>query len=87
MNSCPWSRNVGNVSRSSGLAKTMLLGTMNGMRRSRQKTECEDNIKEWTGLHFTSSTSQLKIAQAGKVLLRSHLWCSNHLERLWDRLD
>ena len=45
----------GHVSRSSGLAKTILQGTVKG-KRGRQKKRWEDNIKEWTGLHFASST-------------------------------
>ena len=45
------------VSRSSGLAKTILQGTVKGKRkRGRQKNRWEDNIKEWTGMDFASST-------------------------------
>ena len=40
----------GHVSRSSGLAKTILQGIVKGKRkRGRQKKRWEDNIKEWTG--------------------------------------
>ena len=47
----------GHVSRSSGLAKTILQGTVEGQRkRGRQKKRWEDNIKEWTGMDFASST-------------------------------
>ena len=47
----------GHVSRSSGLAKTILQGTVNRKRkRGRQKKRWEDNIKEWTGMDFASST-------------------------------
>ena len=43
----------GHVSRSSGLAKTILQGTVKGERRQgRQKKSWEDNIREWTGLEF-----------------------------------
>ena len=45
----------GHVSRSSGLAKTILQGTVKG-KRGRQKNRWEDNIKEWTGMDFASST-------------------------------
>ena len=42
------------VSHSSGLAKTILQGTVKGGRRQgRQKKRWEDNIREWTGLEFT----------------------------------
>ena len=41
----------GHVSRSSGLAKTILQGTVKGERRQgRQRKRWEDNIREWTGL-------------------------------------
>ena len=46
----------GHVSRSSGLAKTILQGTMNGKRMGRQKKTWEDSIKVWTGMDFASST-------------------------------
>ena len=45
------------VSRSSGLAKTILQGIVKGKRkRGRQKKRWVDNIKEWTGMDFASST-------------------------------
>ena len=53
-----------NQPRSSGLAKTILQGTVKGKRkRGRQKKGWEDNIKEWTGMDFTSSIRQLKTGQ------------------------
>ena len=46
----------GHVSRSSGLAKTVLQGTMKGGRRQGgQRKRWEDNIREWTGLEFGRS--------------------------------
>ena len=46
----------GHVSRSSGLAKTILQGTVKGGRRQgRQRKRWEDNIREWTGLEFGKS--------------------------------
>ena len=46
----------GHVSRSSGLAKTILQDTVQGKRRKgRQKKMWEDNIKEWTEMDFSSS--------------------------------
>ena len=45
----------GHVSRSSGLAKTILQGTKKGRRQGRQRERWEDNIKEWTGLELTQS--------------------------------
>ena len=44
----------GHVSRSSGLAKTILQGTVKGGRRQgRQRKRWEDNIREWTVLEFS----------------------------------
>ena len=46
----------GHVSCTSGLAKTILHGTVKGGRRQgRQKKRWEDNIGEWTGLEFARS--------------------------------
>ena len=46
----------GHVSRSSGLAKTILQGTVKGERRQgRQRKRWEDNIREWTGLELAKS--------------------------------
>ena len=46
----------GHVSHSSGLAKTILQGTVKGGRKQgRQRKRWEDNIREWTGLEFTKS--------------------------------
>ena len=43
----------GYISKSSGIAKTILQGKVNGARRrGRQKKRWEDNIKEWTGMGF-----------------------------------
>ena len=50
-------RRFGHVSRSSGLANTILQGTVKGKRkRGREKKRWEDIIKEWTGMDFASST-------------------------------
>ena len=49
------------VSRSSGLAKTILQGTMKGERRQGgQRKRWEDNITEWTGLEFGKSQRALE---------------------------
>ena len=48
---------VGRMSRSSGLAKTILQGRVQGKRtRGRQKKRWEDNIKEWTWIDVVCST-------------------------------
>ena len=49
----------GHVSRSSGLAKTNLQGTVQGGRtRGRQKERWENNISEWTGLKFCNAVRE-----------------------------
>ena len=46
----------GHVSHSSGLAKTILPGTLKGGRRQgRQRKRWVDNIREWTDLEFDKS--------------------------------
>ena len=55
----------GHIPRSSGLAKTILQGTVKGERRqSRQRKRWEDNIREWTGLEFAKS--QRAVENRGK---------------------
>ena len=45
------------VSRSPGLAKTILQSTVKGKgKKGRQKKRWEGSIKEWTGIYFASST-------------------------------
>ena len=57
------------VFRSSGLAKTILQGTVKGGRRQgRQRKRWEDNIREWTGLEFATSrraVENTKIQETG----------------------
>ena len=55
----------GHVSRSSGLAKSILQGTVKGGRKQgRQKKRWENNIREWTGLEF--GRSQRAVENRGK---------------------
>ena len=42
----------GHISRSSGMAKTILQGTVKGARRRGRQKKWKDNIKEWTGMGF-----------------------------------
>ena len=45
----------------SGLAKTILQGTVKwGRRRGRQRKRWEDNFREWTGLEFAKSQRTVK---------------------------
>ena len=69
----------GHVSRSSGLAKTILQDTVKGkIKRGRQIKRWEDNIKEWTVMDFASLTRAVEnrtrwkgiVATAAVVLRR-----------------
>ena len=58
----------GHVSRSSGLAKTILQGTVKGRRRQgRQRKRWEDNIREWTGQEFAKSQRAVVEKNGGKL--------------------
>ena len=68
----------GHVSRSSGLAKTILQGTMKGGRRQRRKKmRWEDNIREWTGLEFARSQRAVENREKWRKLVVKYLWCSS----------
>ena len=63
----------GHVSLSSGLAKTILQGTVKGERRQgRQRKRWEDNIREWTGLEFGKSQRAVENRETwGKLVAKS----------------
>ena len=63
----------GHVSRSSGLAKFILQGTVKGGRRQgRQRKRWEDNIREWTGLEFGKSQKVVENGEkCGKPVVKS----------------
>ena len=42
------------------LAKTILLGTVKGKRKSGRQKRWEDNIKEWTGMDFASIACNIR---------------------------
>ena len=68
----------GHVSRSSGLAKTILQGTVKERRRQGgQRKRWEDNIREWTGLEFGKSQRAVENRENGENWLQNHLWCPN----------
>ena len=51
----------GHTTRTLGLAKTILQGTVQGgRRRGRQRKRWEDNISEWTGLALIETMRQAK---------------------------
>ena len=68
----------GHVSRSSGLAKTILQGTVKERRKQgRQRKRWEDNIREWTGPEFDKSQKAVENREKWRKLLQNHLWCPN----------
>ena len=69
----------GHVSRSSGLAKTILQGTeQGGRRRVRQKKRWENNISEWTGLKFCNALREVE----DKIKWRKReMWCKLRLNQ------
>ena len=74
----------GHVSRSSGLAKTILQGTVKGKRKRADRRRVGKTIsksgQEWT---LPAQLGQLKTGQDGKGLLRIYPWCPDDLLRLW----
>ena len=68
----------GNVSRSPGLAESILQGTVEeGRRQGRHRKRWEDNIWEWTGLEFARSQRAVGNGKNGGNWLRNHLWYPN----------
>ena len=62
----------GHISRSSGMAKTILQGTVKGARRrGRQKKRWEDNIKEWTGIGFGDSLRAAEDREGWKAIVET----------------
>ena len=60
----------GHVSRSSGLAKSILQGIVKGGRRQgRQRKRWEDNIRKWTGLEFSKSQSAVENREKRRKLV------------------
>ena len=60
----------GHVSRSSGLAKTIMQDTVKGGRRQgRRRKRWEDNTREWTGLEFAKSQRAVENREKWKKLV------------------
>ena len=75
----------GRVSRSSGLAKTILQGTVKGKRRQgKQRKKWEDNIREWTGLEFCKSQRAVENREKWRKLVAKSSVVSQRPSRLRD---
>ena len=76
----------GHVSRSSGLAKTILQGTVKGGRRQgRQRKRWEDNIWKWTGLEFAKSQRAVENREKWRKLVVKSSVVSQRRSLLRDR--
>ena len=67
----------GHFSRSSGLAKTILQGTVKG-GQGRQRKRWED-IRKWTGLEVAKFQRAVENREKWWKLVVNHLWCPNNL--------
>ena len=81
-------RCFGHVSKYSGLAKKICRA------QCRKKEEKVDRrrggkiiLRSGQGWTLLAQLGQLTTGLGGKGLQGSHMWCSNDLTRLWDRLD
>ena len=75
----------GNVSRSSGLAKTILQCTVKGGRRQGgQRKRWEDDIREWTGLEFGKSQRAVENTEKWRKLVAKSSLVPQRPSRLRD---
>ena len=74
----------GHVSRSLGLAKTILQGTTNGGRQGRRK-KWEDNIRAWTSLEFAKSQKAVENREKWRKLVTKSSVVPRRPSRLRDR--
>ena len=76
----------GHVTRSLGLAKTILQGTVKGGRRQdRQRRRWEDNIRERTGLEFAKSQRAVENRRKWRKLVAKLSVVPQRASRLRDR--
>ena len=74
------------VSSSSGLAKTILQGTVKGGRRQgRQSERWKKNIREWTGLEFAKSQRAVENREKWRKLVVKSSVVPQRPSRLRDR--
>ena len=79
----------GHISRSSGMVKTILQGTVKGARRrGRQKARWEDNTKEWTGMGFRDSLRTAEDREGWKGIVATSSAVPRRPPRLrdWDEM-
>ena len=76
----------GHVSRSSGLVKAILQGTVKGgKRQGRQRKRWEDNFREWTGLEFAKLQRAIENREKRRKLVAKLSVVPRRPSRLRDR--
>ncbi|GFO48632.1 eukaryotic translation initiation factor 3 subunit f [Plakobranchus ocellatus] len=76
----------GHTTRSSGLAKTIMQGTVNGgRRRGRQKKLWDDNIREWRGFELRNTLRKAEDRDEWKAVVRRSSAAPRRIPDLWDR--
>ena len=76
----------GHKIRSTGLAKTILQGTVQGgRRRGRQKKRWEDNVTEWTGLKLGEALRKAENREEWRTVVSRSSLVPQRSTRLWDK--
>ncbi|GFO15679.1 eukaryotic translation initiation factor 3 subunit f [Plakobranchus ocellatus] len=76
----------GHTTRSPGLAKTIMQGTVNGgRRRGGQKKRWEDNIREWTGLELRNTLRKAEDREKWKAVVRRSAAAPRRIPNLRNR--
>ena len=77
----------GLASRSSGLAKTILQGTVKGGRRQGRQRKRWEDIREWTGLEFAKPQRAVESREKWRKLVVKSSVVPQRPSRLRDRYD
>ena len=76
----------GHKTRSTGLAKMILQGTVQGgRRRGRQKKRWEDNITEWTGFRLGEALRKAEDREEWRTVVARSSLVPQRSNRLWDK--
>ena len=76
----------GHKTRSTGLAKMILQGTVQGgRRRGRQKKRWEDNITEWIGLKLGEALRKAEDREEWRTVVARSSLVPQRSNRLWDK--
>ena len=75
----------GHKTRSTGLAKMILQGTVGGRRRGRQKKRWVDNVTEWTGLKLGEALRKAENREEWRTVVARSSLVPQRSTRLWDK--